>query len=207
MNPRSRNLFIFRLHFFWPVFLTALFFHSSGMVQAGELNTYDGIVLPKEFISLCAPMNSLRLPFWGSDSNAIKLKNIMPEGATVKPGDVVAEFFFESEEAKDVLEDRDIKMRAVHEDMMLGLKKTIADLSAQLDRARVRASLAALDLLRKPTLAKIKALTMDLDAKIQEQERKAIQHKFAEMRQIVAGSRLIAVKVAIGGKNTSRQVV
>ncbi len=160
-------------------------------VWGGEPGVYEGRVVPKDFVPLCAPQNSLRLPFWGSDSTGIKLQEIEPEGKQVASGDVIARFFFPSESAREHLDQQQSKNKAKREETLIGLQKTISELASKLERAKVEEGLSRLDLGRKSTLAVIRQRIMEADVRIQEVERRAMEHKLAAARDNLERTRTV----------------
>jgi len=152
----------------------------------GTNDDYEGRLVPKDFVALCAPQNTLRLPFWGSDSTSIQLSSILPEGTRVRAGDIVATFTFPNHEAKDFLEQRMAKVEAQCAEKQLALKRGIAALETSLAQRRIFAEMAALDLVRGSDRARMKQQQLECEARRQAFEQKALEHKLAAARANLA---------------------
>ena len=77
---------------------------------------WEGRLVPRDFIPLLAPQNTLSLPFWRSESNSIQLTEIAPENKPVKAGEAIATFAFRDASARESLEERISKIRAQGEE-------------------------------------------------------------------------------------------
>ena len=164
--------------------ISGLFLLSMAGFCADEaLPPWEGRLVPRDFIPLCAPQNTLSLPGWRSVSNSIQLIDIPPENTRVKAGEPIARFAFTSEDAKDYLDQRLSKLRAQNEEKLIKLKKTIHDLEAELERRRISAQSSALDLVQGSSISRIRQATLELTSRQQEFERKAQAHKLKAARE------------------------
>jgi len=148
----------------------------------GESKTCEGRVVPRDFLALCAPQNTLRLPFWRSESNSIRLATILPESRAVKAGDVVATFQFADVSARAELTQQVDRLKAKRDETLLGLRKNLVDLEARLEKARLRERLAEIDLGRKSSVSAQKATLLDCEARLAAHERASLEHKVAAAR-------------------------
>ncbi|MFZ2956213.1 MAG: hypothetical protein WA705_04930 [Candidatus Ozemobacteraceae bacterium] len=150
---------------------------------ADELPPWEGRLVPRDFVSLCAPENSLSLPFWRSTSSSIQLTEIERENKRVKAGDVIARFSFMQEEARDVLEQRQAKVKAQAEEQLLKLKKKISELEAALNVRKILTETANLDLIQGTNFSRIRKATLEFAARQQAFERKSQEHKLKAARE------------------------
>ncbi|MFZ2959423.1 MAG: HlyD family efflux transporter periplasmic adaptor subunit [Candidatus Ozemobacteraceae bacterium] len=139
--------------------------------------------MPRDFVPLCAPENSLSLPFWRSTSNSIQLTEIEPENKRVKAGDIIARFSFMQEDARDVLEQRLAKVKAQAEERLIKLKKTISEYEAALAVRKILTETAKLDLIQGSNLSKIRKATLEFAAQQQAFEHKSQEHKLKAARE------------------------
>lgn len=156
---------------------------AAGAAQGGEPRRYEGRVVPRDFHALCAPRNTLRLPFWRSESSSIKLTRITPEGATVAAGELVASFQFGDIEARGELDQQIARLRARREETILGLRKNLVELTARLEKARIRQNLAKLDLGRKSSVSIQKQNLLDAEARLAALETRTLAHKAAAAKE------------------------
>lgn len=165
-----KNLFVFFI-------LTAL----TQNLSAKE--TYDGQIVPKDFVAFVAPQNTLNLPFWGSSSNGIQLINIEKEGKQVKTGDLLAEFKFRMHGAKDHLDRQSSQIKANNEKALLNMEKVIIEIRQKLESIRIKTQQAKLDLQKKSHLSQIRQKILDCDFEILSFETEALKHKLEAARQ------------------------
>lgn len=144
-----------------------------------EIRYYDGRVVPKDFLALCAPQNTLKLPFWRSESSSIRLSTILPESRPVASGEVVATFQFADLAAREELTQQVNRLTAKRDESLLGLRKNLVDLEAKLEKARLKERAAAIDLGRKSTLSQQKAALLDIEFRLATHERTSLEHKLA----------------------------
>jgi len=144
---------------------------------------YPAEVVPKDFVALCAPVNSLRLPFWGSDSNGIQLVTIEPEGTTVAAGDVVATFRFRSDEARGHLVRRRSQLLAERDEALMQLRRRVDELELQRSRLSLTCAKLDLDLVTRDRLPAIKQRLLEYDKEASELERQALDRKLAAARR------------------------
>ncbi|HOY66085.1 MAG TPA: HlyD family efflux transporter periplasmic adaptor subunit [Candidatus Ozemobacteraceae bacterium] len=161
-------------------------FAAAHPAAAAEPRWYDGRVMPRDFHTLCAPRNTLRLPFWRSESGSIKLVSVAPEGKTVTAGEVVATFQFGDDEARSELDRQIARLKAKRDETLLGLRKSLVDLTAKLEKARIREHLAELDLGRKSSVSAQKQKLLDAEARLARLETETLEHKVAAATENIA---------------------
>lgn len=146
---------------------------------------YDGEVVPRDFTPVCAPVNTLRVPGWGSSSNSIHLQDVQPEEAVVKEGAVVAVFRFGQERARQHLEERAGQLKSQRDEALMLTRKSIQDLQNELSRLRIEREKLRLDLLLATSLARIKQKLLEYDYQL-----KALEADAAALRLTAATKEL-----------------
>ena len=164
------------------LFTTALLIFGLSLPMWCAETTYNGQIVPKDFISLCAPQESLKLPFYGSTGNRAQISSIEPEGKRVKAGDVVATFQFRMENAKDTLDMRMLQLKAKNRDSLLKLQRAIEKITEDLAKSEIRAQKAQLDLKKTSSLSRIKQKILECDFNLLSFEAKALKHKLKAAR-------------------------
>lgn len=167
--------------FFKYSFLFLIFAALTQTLFAKE--TYDGQIVPKDFVAFVAPQNTLNLPFWGSSSNGIQLINIEKEGKQVKAGDLLAEFKFRMHGAQDQIERQSSQIMANNEKALLNMEKVIVEIRQKLESIKIKTQQAKLDLQKKSHLSQIRQKILDCDFAILSFETEALQHKLEAARQ------------------------
>lgn len=154
----------------------ALLFLLAGQVCAGE-TAYEGEVVPRDFVAVYAPMNTIRLPHWGSSSNGISLADVKGEDASVEPGEVVAEFRFGHERAREHLEQRRAQLKSERDEELLARAKTIRDLENELARLTLEREKVRLEMMLALSLARVKQKLLEYDYQL-----KALEADAAALR-------------------------
>lgn len=166
------------------LFLVFAFVIGISVVHSQEQpQLWEGRLVPRDFVPLLAPENTVSLPFWRSVSNSIQLLDVLPENKPVKAGDCIATFAFTHHDAKDTLQQRLSKIQAQNQEKLLKLKKTIRDLEAGLDKRKIQEQTAALSLLQGKNLSEIKRKALECASRQQAFERKAQEHKLKAARE------------------------
>lgn len=150
---------------------------ASCSLHAKDSQKYDGQIVPRDFIALCAPQNTMRLPFWGSAGNGIQLQTVEKEEKKVKAGDCIAEFQFRMDGARDHLDRQFPQIRASNEKAVLAMQKDIVNLRQKLEEMNIKMQQAKLDLQKKNHLSLIRQKILDCDFNILSFETQALKHK------------------------------
>ncbi|MBF0502071.1 MAG: hypothetical protein HQM09_18165 [Candidatus Riflebacteria bacterium] len=150
---------------------------NAASQTASLVTTYEGQVQPRDFVPLSAPQNTVRLPFMMSCNSGIQILELLPEGAIVKAGQVVATFSFRFDYALPRLNQWIADLYAQRDETVFHLEEGLDSLRLEVDRGRLKAREADLDLIRKDTLAKIKQKLLETDAKLLEFEADALQQR------------------------------
>lgn len=155
--------------------LLALLFLFVGQASAAEL--YEGEVVPRDFVAVYAPMNTIRLPHWGSSSNGISLQNVKPEDVELQVGDTVAEFRFGHERAREHLEQRRAQLSGERDEELLARAKSIRDLENELARLTLERERVRMDMMLAHSLARVKQKLLEYDYQL-----KALEADAAALR-------------------------
>lgn len=164
---------------------------AASLAGAGEPRWYEGRVIPRDFHVLCAPRNSLRLPFWRSESGSIKLVQIAPEGKTVTAGEVVATFQFSDDAARGELDRQIARLEAKRDETLLDLRKNLVGTTSKLEKARIQEHLSELDLGRKSSVSTQKQKLLDAEARLAELETRTLEHKVNAAKENIARTEAI----------------
>lgn len=143
---------------------------------------YDGEIVPKDFVAVFAPMNTLRLPHWGSSSNGIQLQEVAAEDAVVKPGDTVASFRFGHERAHEYLDQHHQQLVSQRDEELLKMRKAAQDLENELARQLIEREKLRLDILLATSLARVKQKLIGYDYQLKALEADATALRLASAR-------------------------
>ncbi|MBI3892435.1 MAG: hypothetical protein HY303_13000 [Candidatus Wallbacteria bacterium] len=144
--------------------------------------TYVGEIVPKDFVPLLAPPNTMSLPHWGSYSNGIQLLDVKPEGERVRKDDVVATFMFRHEPAREQLDRHLAQLKAERDEELLTLEHNLAGLENDLVRQRIKSAQLRLDLLKKGSLSKLKLRLLEHDLELALQDERIFERKVSAMK-------------------------
>ena len=146
---------------------------------------YEGEIVPRDFVAVYAPMNTIRLPHWGSASNGISLSTVTTEDAQVRPGDRLAEFRFGHERARDHLEQHRAQLISERDEELLARAKSIKDREDEVGRLTLEREKVRMDMLLATSMARVKQKLLEFDYQL-----KALEVDSAELRLKTARSEL-----------------
>ena len=138
---------------------------------------YEGEIVPRDFEAVFAPMNTLRLPHWGSSSNGIQLQDVKDEDVEVKAGDVIAQFRFGHDRAREHLDQHHAQLVSQRDEELQGFRKGIKDLEHELSRLTIEREKLRLDIMLSMSLARVKQKLIEFDYQL-----KALEVDAAELR-------------------------
>jgi hypothetical protein len=165
---------------------------GAAWAQPAEPLVCDGQIVPQDFVSFCAPQNSLNLPFWGMSSNGIQVISVAPEGTIASPGDLIAEFQFRGHEARVHIDKQYAQIRAKNQEAQLKRSKKVDQLEQGVRKSEILAQKAALDLQKGIALSKNRQKMLQCDAALLEFEAKALRARLKGDRDELTAQKAIA---------------